>query len=75
MKKATRIDNLHQAIELIHEAVGLIRWSVDGTEEEGMANAYIIPHLENWAEGNNPYDHSLPRIIENLENEYEDPED
>jgi len=65
-----RIYGLLEARNLIHEAVELIKDSLYDTEHLKHAQAYIIPHLENWAEGNhNPYDYSILKYIEELEKE------
>jgi hypothetical protein len=67
-----KITQLEEAKEKIDEAVDLIRRAVEGTNNDNAAEAYIIPHLENWAEGNNPYDATtIPRLIEDLREELE----
>ena len=69
MKNYERIQLLEEAKEKINEAVSLIREALENTDFETSAEAYIIGHLDNWANGNNPYDEHIPKIIEELENE------
>ena len=51
-----RLQALEEAQEHIAEAVSCIKDAVYGTEIEDQANAYIIAHLESWADRTNPYD-------------------
>lgn len=55
-----RLDSLDEAAVLINEAISMISFAVEGTDNEASANAYILSHLSNWANGNNPYDESIP---------------
>ena len=64
-----RIELLNNAKDKINEACDLIREAVEDTDFESSSEAYIIGHLSNWANGNNPYDEHIPKIIEYLENE------
>lgn len=71
-EKEERIELLEQAQEKLREAIDLIREAVADTNQESSAEAYIIGHLENWAEGNNQYDTTaIPYLIESLEEEDE----
>jgi len=65
-----RLDLLNDAQYKLRDAIDLIREAVEGTEEERMAEAYIIPHLENWTEGVNRYDHTIPKIYNAIEENY-----
>jgi len=68
MDNEERVDALHEAQTHILEAVQLIKDVVKGTEEEQSAMSYIIPHLENWAEGHNQNDFTaIPRLIERFQ--------
>ena len=65
-----RLQALEEAREHIAEAVSCIKDAVYGTEIEDQANAYIIAHLESWAEGNNRFDFTnIPNLINALEEE------
>ena len=67
MTRNQRIEKLKQAQEDIRDAIRNIRAATRGLGIESAADAYIIPHLRNWAEGENPYDHTaIPRLIENI---------
>lgn len=72
--KEDRIEQLEEAREKIEEAIQLIRDALRGTQQADSAEAYIIGHLQNWAEGDNPYDETIPKLIEELRegNEEED---
>jgi len=65
----SRIDSLLEAQDLINEAIELIKDSLHGTEHLTHAEAYIIAHLDNWANGGNPYDYNILKYIEELERE------
>lgn len=69
LTKNERIELLREAQEKLFEVIELIEEAVDGTSCENSAQAYIIGHLSNWAEGNNPYDEHIPRLIEEMEDE------
>lgn len=70
MDNYERIELLEDAQDKINEAISLIREAVEETDLEQSAEAYIIGHLANWANGNNPYDRHIPKMIEELlENE------
>lgn len=43
-----RIDLLDDATEHLAAAINCIQEAVAGTENEGLARAYIIAHLKNW---------------------------
>jgi hypothetical protein len=71
-----RIELLEEAQDLINEAIDQIDQAVKGTSMQGSVNAYTIAHLSNWANGDNPYDMTIPKIIDELsEDEDEDLED
>jgi hypothetical protein len=61
-----KIDNLNEASEKIAEAIDLISEAVQDTPMERSANAYIIAHLSNWMDGHNPYDETIPVLIESF---------
>ena len=69
MDKFDRVQLLEQAGDKIQEAVALIEEAVKDTSEESSADAYIIAHLNNWANGDNPYDQSIPKLIKAIEDE------
>ncbi len=68
MEKEEKIEMLVEAQEKIHHAVELIKEAmVETGQKEAACKAYIIPHLEKWADGDNPYDATaIPRLIEHL---------
>lgn len=68
MRASERVVMLEEAQEKIGEAINLIKKAVDNTGQiERSCKAYIIAHLEGWAEGTNPYDDTaIPRIIERI---------
>lgn len=45
-----RAEMCEEASEMLRECIGLLRQAVRGTDREGEAMAYIIPHLESWVE-------------------------
>jgi Arc/MetJ-type ribon-helix-helix transcriptional regulator len=60
----------------IHEAIEAIREAVRDTENERSAEAYIIAHLEGWAEGTNSHEFTaIPRLLEDLEKDEDDEEE
>jgi len=67
MHKSERVELLTNAQDLINEAIGLIEEAVSGTENDMSAQAYIIAHLNNWANGGNPCDETIPVLIEEIE--------
>lgn len=67
-KKYERLEKLEDAQQLIHQAADLILEAMDGTEFGQGTETYIVAHLKNWADGNNPYDATaIPRLMENIE--------
>lgn len=50
MTNEDRAEICEEASEMLQECIALLRQAVRGTDMEGQANAYIIPHLESWAE-------------------------
>jgi len=64
-----RIDLLEQASEQLMDAISNIRTAVKGTSEDARANAYIIPHLEGWLDGNEMT--TITGLIEALESDDE----
>ena len=61
-----RIDLLEEAADQINEAIDAIELAVRGTEHQASAHAYIIAHLKNWANGSNPYDEHIPKLIDQM---------
>lgn len=61
-----KIEMLCEAQEKLNEAIEIIREAVAGTDDERSAKAYIIPHLENWANGVNRYDNHIPNIVKSI---------
>jgi|SaaInlLV_10m_DNA_2_1039722.scaffolds.fasta_scaffold00468_26 hypothetical protein len=72
MKTQERKDLLNEASELINDAIGKIEEAVHDTGCESSADAYIIGHLSNWANGNNPHDETIPVLIEAMDDYCED---
>ena len=71
MDNEERTELLEQAQNKINEAIELIEEALEGTHLSSEASAYIIAHLNGWANGDNPYDSTaIPKLIEHLE--YED---
>ena len=70
LSRDERLNLLTHAQYKLEDAISLIEEAVEGTEEERMAGAYIIPHLQNWAGGVNPYDHTIPKIYNAIEENY-----
>ena len=66
LNKNERIEMLEDAQEKINEAIDLITEAVRDTDDEASAQAYIIAHLKNWANGENPYDDHIPNLIESI---------
>lgn len=67
MEIEERLNYLDKAAELINEAISMIGYAVEDTELEVSANAYIMGHLGNWANGSNPYDGHIPNLKRELE--------
>lgn len=72
MDKKERISRLREAQIIINRAIVEIRRAVAGTNVEASAEAYIIPHLDNWSFGSNPYDQTIPVLMKEIEAEYAD---
>ena len=64
MTKHERIEKLEMAQDLINQAIDFISDAVADTSKERSADVYIIAHLDNWANGGNPYDDSIPVLID-----------
>jgi hypothetical protein len=63
-----RIELLTKAQDKTNEAIDLIKKAVkDLGQIEREAKVYIIAHLNNWANGTNPYDNHIPNLIEKIE--------
>ena len=70
MSKQERLEMLENAENLIFEDIELIRDAVEETESAAACERYILGHLDNWANGNNPYDDTaIPRLKEMIEND------
>jgi hypothetical protein len=69
MTKLERIELLENAEQLIAEAIANIEEALYGTDNENLANAYIIPHLNTWIGNGNPYDKSIDKYIDDLRTE------
>ncbi len=50
LSKEERLEQLHEARELLEQVIELVRTAVQGTQQGVYANAYIIPHLESWVD-------------------------
>ncbi len=73
MKNYERIEKLQEAQEKLSEAIELIEDAVEGTDQELVVDRYIIGHLRNWRDGNNPFDDTaISRIIEKFEEDLEE---
>lgn len=73
MDKEERIDLLEKAHEHLWSAIDCIRTALEDTELINQAESYIIAHLENWAEGNNPYDYTnIQNLIKQIKNREEE---
>ena len=71
-----RLEALEKAQQHIEEAVSCIRDAVFGTSLEAACEAYIIGHLNEWADGTNPYDATnIPNLMESLIHEAFDEEE
>ena len=66
IKAQDRIFMLEEAQEKINEGIDMIRQAVNGTEHDAHSEAYIIAHLENWANSDAGYDETIPKLIENI---------
>jgi hypothetical protein len=62
----TLSDGLQQLIEAV-EALEDAKISTDEISAASL-DSYIVGHLSNWIEGGNPYDDTLPTIINSLDN-------
>lgn len=69
MTKYERIEKLEMAQDLINQAIDLICDAVEDTSKERSADAYIIAHLDNWANGGNPYDDTIPVLVDFIEDD------
>lgn len=67
-----RINALEDAQYLINKAIRQISAAVQGTSIDRNVQAYTIAHLDNWTNGGNPYDMTIPKIIETLSEEGEE---
>lgn len=66
MDKYERKELLENAQDKINEGIELIRQALKDTTHERHAEAYIIGHLDNWANGGNPYDETIPTLVEKI---------
>lgn len=66
MTKDEKIEKLEMAQDLINQAIDFINEAVADTSQELSADSYIIAHLDNWANGGNPYG-SIPVLINFIE--------
>jgi hypothetical protein len=69
MTKSDQIELLENAQMKINEAIELIEEAVSGTDNQMSVDAYLVAHLDNWANGGNPYDQTIPVLIEEMEQE------
>jgi len=77
MKKYEKLEMLEEAQAKLNEGLDLIKDAMSDTEDIGLRrqlDAYMIPHLENWINGGNPYDFTLDKLIEKVESQ-EDEDD
>jgi len=65
MRAEERIELLKEAQHLISQSLQLIEDALQGTEHEAHADAYIIPHLNNWINSHG-YDTGLEQYIEEI---------
>ena len=67
MNANERISLLERAAEQIEDAIENIREAVNGMGRmEDSVETYMIAHLDNWANGINPHDETIPRLIEKI---------
>ena len=72
MTNDKRIFLLEEAQTEINSAIEKINKAMTGTRNERSIKAYILAHLENWANGEHTYDDTIPKLIEDVrENEEE----
>ncbi len=69
MEKHERVNLLMEARSLINDATRKIRLALEGTSGERSAEVYIIGHLLNWANGENSMDDTIPKLIDEIEEE------
>lgn len=55
---------LEEAQVALNEGIEKIRQAMAGTDYESHAEAYILPHLEEWANSPDSPDYTIPRYIE-----------
>lgn len=68
MEHSERIEKLEEAQEQIHGAIRNIKEALKGSSSSRQAESYIISHLRNWADGENPFDAtSIPKLIKQIE--------
>lgn len=67
MNTNERIALLERAAERIEDAIEDIRKAVNGMGRiEDSVETYMIAHLDNWVNGVNRYDETIPRLIEEI---------
>lgn len=66
-----RIEEIIEAQETLQAGLEQLRQALSGTPNELHYRSYILAHLDNWINGGNPYDSTIPVIIEELEEEYQ----
>jgi hypothetical protein len=66
MLNIDRVELLTEAQQKINEAIRLIREALEDTSEERSAEAYILGHLENWANGTYSMDTTCQKLIDGL---------
>lgn len=63
------IDEISEAQEILQEGYERLRSVLRTLPGSSSYEAYILGHLDNWINGGNPYDETIPVIIEDLEKE------
>ena len=63
-----RLEHLERAQDLINQAIDEINIALEGTQVHREARHYILAHLDNWANGNNPHDNHIPNLMIKVDN-------
>lgn len=75
MTKAERIDCVTEAVRMVEEARDLVKAAIDELEDEQSWDAYLMETFRTLLGGGNPYDQSLPQLLDSLRGEDEEERD
>jgi len=70
MKIHERIEAIKNAQAKLQEGLEELRQALAGTRNKHYWDSYILGHLDNWINGGNPHDDTIPNILEKIADEF-----